>query len=105
MSDFLDGELVLFAVVGDGPGERVGGEPFDRVGQLRNLVLAPGRKTFDALDLQFAGRERAGLVHGNDRNLAEIFDGGATAEKDATAGAPGDGGEDCGGVGEDEGAG
>lgn len=98
-------EAETFAVADDGAGEGMGGEAFDAEGEAGDVRFAAGRKAFDGIDAQFAGGEGAGLVHGDDIDVGEFFDGRSTAEEDAMAGAVGDGGEDGGRDGEDEGAG
>ncbi len=60
-------QALLLAVARDGAGERMRGQFFQRIGQLRDFVFAAGRKTFDFFHAQFAGGERAGLVESRRR--------------------------------------
>ena len=59
----LDGlNSLLLAVAGDGAGEWMGGQFFERISQPRDFLFASGRKAFDLFHAQFTGGERAGLV-------------------------------------------
>ena len=66
----------------------------ERVGQLRHLALATGRKAFHVLDAQIAGGECAGLVHRHHLHLGELLHRGPAAKEHAAPRAPRDRRED-----------
>ncbi len=98
-------EGLLFAISGDSPGERVEGLTLEGIGERRDEPFVARWEAFDLRDAEFSGCEGAGLVHGNNVDFGEFFDGGPAAEQNALASAPCDGREDGGGYGEHEGAG
>ena len=84
-------DALLLAVARDGAGQRMRGEAFERIGQLRHLALAPRRKTLHALHLKLARGQRAGLVHRHHVHLREIFHRRAAAKENAAPRAARDG--------------
>ncbi len=89
VGEFQRLQALLFAVAGDGARQRMGRKAFEGEGKLRHFRLAARREALDGLDAQFARGERAGLVEGNGVDGGQFLDGGAAAEENAVAGAPG----------------
>ncbi len=105
LGQFELGQLLLFAVTGDGTGQGMRRKFLHRVGQPRQLRFPAGRERLDLFHPQLARGQRAGLVEGNGSDSGEFFDGGATAEEDAVPGAPRNGRQHRRGDGQDQGAG
>ncbi len=78
---------------GDGAGDGVIRVRLQTHRDAQHVVFASCGEGFDLRDLQLALREGAGLVHGDDIDLRELFDGRAAAEEHAMPRSPRDGGQ------------
>ncbi len=95
-------QAALFTVPDHGTGQGMVGQPFERAGQPRHLGLAARGETFHPLDLQVAGGQRAGFVHGHHVHLGQFFNRRPAPEEDAAPRAAGDGCQDGRGDGQDQ---
>ena len=76
-------DSISLSIARDGAGERVRGKSFDGAGDLGDFTLAAGREALHFFHTQFAGGERAGLVHRHHLSLREIFHRCAPAKQNA----------------------
>ncbi len=83
MRKFDGRQILLFSVPRDGAGQRMRGQFFQRVGELRDFVFASRRKALHIFHAQFAGGERAGFVEADDVDLGQFFHRRAAAKENS----------------------